>query len=226
MADRKTDRPDTTGLDPHDLEWLNGDEHHQHEPARDDGRVEKIGHHVAEIMKILDLDLDDDNLKDTPTRVAKMYLELFRSLDLSEGPRVTVFDNEEGYSSMVTVKDIPFYSMCAHHFVPFFGLAHVAYLPDRKIVGLSKIARVVKHYARMPQIQERMTGQIADYLNDQLAPEGVYVYLEARHLCMEMRGIESHGGKTVTSEFRGCFAKHEVRQEFLDLLKIAKWEGH
>ena len=127
---------------------------------------------------------------------------------------------------MVTVKDIPFYSMCAHHFVPFFGVAHVAYIPTEKIVGLSKIARIVKFYSRMPQIQERMTEQIADYIEEQLEPRGTYVVIEARHLCMEMRGIEAQGGKTVTSALRGCFAKPEIRQEFLDLLKIARWEGH
>lgn len=193
--------------------------------ANGDGRIETIAYHVEQILRTLKLDLSDDNLKDTPQRVAKMYLEIFSSLDEGTEPKITVFDNEEHYSSMVTVKDIPFYSMCAHHLVPFFGLAHVAYIPTEKIVGLSKLARIVKFYARRPQIQERMTEQISACLEDKLEPRGTYVVIEARHLCMEMRGIEAHGGKTVTSALSGCFAKPEIRQEFLDLLKIANWEG-
>lgn len=195
-------------------------------PPVDYERLEAIAHHVGEIMKLLRLDLSDGNLKDTPTRVAKMYLELFASLEVGREPKITVFDNKERYSAMVTIKDIPFYSMCAHHFVPFFGVAHVAYIPTTKIVGLSKIPRIVKFYSRMPQLQERMTEQIADYIEKKLEPRGTYVVIEARHLCMEMRGVESEGTKTVTSALRGCFAKPEIRQEFLDLLKIARWEGH
>ncbi len=189
-------------------------------------RIEKLAYHVSEIMKLLHLDLRDGNLLDTPERVAKLYLEVFSSLDESREPRITVFDNEERYSSMVTVKDIPFYSMCAHHFIPFFGVAHVAYIPTAKIIGLSKIPRIVKFYSRMPQLQERLTEQIANYLDEKLEPRGTYVVMEGRHLCMEMRGIESNGAKTVTSALRGCFAKPEIREEFLDLLKIARWEGH
>ncbi len=189
------------------------------------GRIETIAYHMSEILKTLDLDLTDDNLRDTPRRVAKMYLEVFSSLQVGTEPKITVFDNEEHYSSMVTVKDIPFYSMCAHHLVPFFGVAHVAYIPTDKIVGLSKIARIVKFYARMPQIQERMTEQISAFLEEKLRPRGTYVVIEARHLCMEMRGIESHGGKTVTSALSGVFAKPETRHEFLGLLGIANWQG-
>ena len=189
-------------------------------------QFEKVAHHFSEIMRALNLDLTDDNLLDTPRRVAKMYQEIFSSLREGSEPRITVFENEEHYSSMVTVKDIPFYSMCAHHFLPFFGVAHVAYIPTAKIVGLSKIARIVEFYARQPQVQERMTEQIVEYIDDKLNPRGCYVVVEGRHLCMEMRGVESHDSKTVTSALRGCFAKPEIRQEFLDLLKIAKWEGH
>ena len=195
-------------------------------PPTDFELIEKLAHHMSEIMKLLNLDLSDGNLLDTPERVAKMYLEVFGSLQEGREPRITVFDNEERYSSMVTIKDIPFYSMCAHHFVPFFGVAHVAYIPTAKIVGLSKIPRIVKFYSRMPQLQERLTEQIANYLDEKLQPRGTYVVMEARHLCMEMRGIESNGAKTVTSALRGCFAKPEIREEFLDLLKIARWEGH
>lgn len=193
--------------------------------APEGGTIERISFHVAEILKALNLDLNDDNLKNTPERVARMYLEIFSSLQIGNEPSITVFENQEQYSSMVTVKDIPFYSMCAHHLVPFFGVAHVAYIPTEKIVGLSKIARIVKFYARMPQIQERMTEQISAYLDDKLEPRGTYVVIEARHLCMEMRGIEAHGGKTITSALSGVFGKPEIRQEFLDIVKIAKWEG-
>jgi GTP cyclohydrolase I len=189
-------------------------------------RFEAIARHVKDIMELLHLDLSDDSLRSTPNRVARMYLEIFSSLEKGREPKITVFENTEAYSSMVTVKDIPFYTMCAHHFVPFFGVAHVAYIPTNKIVGLSKIPRIVKFYSRMPQLQERLTEQIANYIDQKLEPRGTYVVIEARHLCMEMRGIESEGSKTVTSALRGCFAKPEIRQEFLDLLKIARWEGH
>jgi GTP cyclohydrolase I len=195
-------------------------------PPTDYERIEKLAFHVSEVMRLLNLDLTDGNLVDTPNRVAKMYLEVFGSLEEGREPRITVFDNDEHYSSMVTIKDIPFYSTCAHHFVPFFGVAHVAYIPTTKIIGLSKIPRIVKFYSRMPQLQERLTEQIANYLDEKLEPRGTYVVMEARHLCMEMRGIESSGAKTVTSALRGCFAKPEIREEFLDLLKIARWEGH
>jgi GTP cyclohydrolase IA len=210
-----------------DIQRIDLDEEHDNGfvPPPDDGVIEKLSYHVHEILQTLNCDLSDDNFKDTPARVAKMYLEVFSSLQVGNEPKVTVFDNEERYSSMVTVKDIPFYSMCAHHLVPFFGVAHVAYIPTDKIVGLSKIARIVKFYARLPQIQERMTEQISAFLEDKLHPRGTYVVIEARHLCMEMRGIEAHGGKTVTSALSGVFAKPEIRQEFLDLLKIANWEG-
>ena len=219
--------PDTATAGRTDLEWSDDDEQGNGIiPALEDGRLEQIAEHVRAIMTLLNLDLDDGNLKDTPARVARMYGEVFRSLQAESEPEITVFQNDGHYRSMVTVKDIPFYSMCAHHLVPFFGRAHVAYIPGDKIAGLSKIARVVKHYSRMPQIQERMTGQIADFLEDRLDPRGVYVVLEARHLCMEMRGIESHGGKTVTSEYRGCFDDTQIRGEFLDLLEVARWEGH
>ena len=194
-------------------------------PAYDPECFEKIAYHFTEIMNALNLDLEDDNLKDTPRRVAKMYQEVFASLKEGQEPKITVFDNEENYNSMVTVKDIPFYSMCAHHFLPFFGVAHVAYMPTDKIVGISKLARIVKFYARLPQIQERMTQQVADYIDEKLKPRGVYVVVEGRHMCMEMRGIESHDSKTVTSALRGSFAKPETRQEFLSLLHNSRWDG-
>ena len=194
-------------------------------PIYDPESFEKVAYHFAEIMKALKLDLDDDNLKDTPRRVARMYQEVFASLQEGREPRITVFENQENYNSMVTVKDIPFYSMCAHHFLPFFGVAHVAYIPTDKIVGLSKIARIVEFYARLPQVQERLTEQIADFIDEKLQPRGVYVVAEGRHMCMEMRGVEAHDSRTVTSALRGSFAKPEIRQEFLSLLHNSRWEG-
>jgi len=188
-------------------------------------RSQIIAGHVTGIMQALDLDLTDENLRDTPRRVAEMYLEVFSSLKDGTEPKITVFDNTEHYSSMVTVRDIPFYSMCAHHFVPFFGIAHVGYIPTDKIVGLSKIARIVGFYSRRPQIQERMAEQVVDFLQDRLSPEGVMVVLEARHMCMEMRGVKSAGAKTMTDAIRGSFHKLEVRSEFLNLLKTTRWDG-
>jgi GTP cyclohydrolase I len=119
---------------------------------------------------------------------------------------------------MVMEKDIPFYSMCAHHFVPFYGHAHAAYIPNERIVGLSKIPRIVEFYARRPQLQERLTEQIAGFLFEKLAPQGVMVVIEARHLCVEMRGVKKPGASTVTSAIRGIFFDRPVREEFLDLL--------
>ncbi len=180
--------------------------------------VEKISFHIREVIKTLGLDTSDPNLKDTHTRVAKMYLEMFRGLDNGNEPKITCFPNDEGYSNMVMVKDITFYSMCAHHLVPFFGKAHVAYIPTDHILGISKMARIVEFYARRPQVQERMTEQIITFLEEKLSPLGAMVVVEARHLCMEMRGVEKPEALTTTSAIRGCFLDKPVREEFLDLL--------
>ena len=147
-----------------------------------------------------------------------MYLELFAGLSEGAEPRVTFFPNEERYTSMVMEKDIPFYSLCSHHFVPFYGHAHVAYIPNESIVGLSKMARIVEFYARRPQLQERLTEQIASFMAEKLDPQGVMVVIEARHLCVEMRGVKKPGALTVTSAIRGIFNTKPVREEFLDLL--------
>ncbi len=182
-------------------------------------KIERISHHVAEIMKILDLDLKDPNLRDTPRRFAHMYLEIFQGLNEDNEPDLTVFPNEDGVDQMVVMTDIPFYSMCAHHLLPFWGRAHVAYIPTDQIVGLSKLARMVEYHARRPQIQERLTNQVVRYLEDQLNPRGSMVVLEARHLCMEMRGVEKPGTWTITSAVRGIFKKERAtREEFMDLL--------
>jgi GTP cyclohydrolase I len=147
-----------------------------------------------------------------------MYLEIFRGLEDQSEPVITCFPNSEGYSNMVIVKDIAFFSVCSHHMIPFFGKAHVAYIPGEKIVGLSKIARMVEFFARRPQLQERLTEQVVDFLEAKLEPEGSIVVMEARHLCMEMRGVEKPGALTTTSALRGCFDQPRVREEFFQHL--------
>jgi GTP cyclohydrolase I len=181
-------------------------------------QVRKISQHVRGILEALELDMSDPNLVETDVRVAHMYLELFHGLKEGAEPRVTTFPNDENYSSMVMETKIPFYSMCAHHLVPFYGHAHIAYIPKDRILGLSKLARIVEFYARRPQLQERMTEQIVGYIEEKLCPQGSMVVVEARHLCMEMRGVKKHGVETVTSAIRGIFHTRAVREEFLDLL--------
>ncbi len=182
-------------------------------------RAEEIARHVRGILKALDLDLTDPNLADTDLRVAKMYLEMFHGLAQGAEPKVTTFPNEEGYSHMVMEKQIPFYSMCAHHLVPFYGHAHIAYIPRDRILGLSKFSRILEFYAKRPQLQERITEQVVTFLDEQLQPQGAMVVIEARHLCVEMRGVKKPGAMTVTSALRGIFHQRQVREEFLDLLR-------
>ena len=187
-------------------------------PASEAQKIREISSRMQEILEILGLDPTDPNLTETPERVAKMYLEMFQGLSEGSEPKITVFPNDEGYQAMVMEKDVPFYSLCSHHFVPFYGHAHVAYIPNDSIVGLSKISRIVEFYARRPQLQERLTEQIAEFLASRLNPQGVMVVIEARHLCVEMRGVKKPGALTVTSAIRGIFYNRPVREEFLDLL--------
>jgi GTP cyclohydrolase I len=181
-------------------------------------KIQEISAHMRRIIELLGLDLADPNLAGTPERVAKMYLEMFHGLSEGAQPRITIFPNNEHYTAMVMEMDIPFYSMCSHHFVPFYGHAHLAYIPNEKIIGLSKMPRIVEFYAQRPQLQERLTEQIAGFLEAQLGPQGVMVVIEARHLCVEMRGVKKPGAVTVTSAIRGIFFNKPVREEFLDLL--------
>jgi len=190
------------------------------EPATQE-KIDQIAHHVRGILTNLGLDLNDPNLAETDQRVAKMYIEMFRGLDEGAEPKVTTFPNEEGYSHMVMETRIPFYSMCAHHLVPFYGHAHIAYIPRDQILGLSKFARILEFYAKRPQLQERLTEQVVTYLEENLHPLGAMVVIEARHLCVEMRGVKKPGAVTVTSALRGIFHQKPVREEFLDLLRHA-----
>lgn len=181
-------------------------------------RLDRIAGHVRAILGELGLDLADANLRDTDQRVARLYAEMFSGLREGSRPQVTTFPNEEGYRAMVMEKEIPFYSMCAHHLVPFYGHAHMAYIPNDRILGLSKFARILEFYAKRPQLQERLTEQVVAFLEQELRPQGAMVVIEARHLCVEMRGVKKPGAVTVTSAIRGTFYKKEVREEFLDLL--------
>jgi GTP cyclohydrolase I len=181
--------------------------------------IERVAEHMTAIMGELNLDLDDPNFSETPERVAKMYMEMFHGLREGSEPKVTTFPNEGDYHHMVIEKEIPFYSMCAHHFVPFYGHAHIGYIPESRIVGLSKLPRILEFYAKRPQLQERLTEQVAEFLWSTLKPQGVMVVIEARHLCVEMRGVKKAGAMTTTSALRGCFADRKVREEFLALLR-------
>ncbi|HEY4567025.1 GTP cyclohydrolase I FolE [Planococcaceae bacterium Storch 2/2-2] len=181
----------------------------------------KIEEAVTMILEAVGEEPDREGLLDTPKRVAKMYAEVFEGLH--KDPRdyfETVF--HEDHKEVVLVKDIPFYSMCEHHLVPFFGHAHVAYIPNEEgvVAGLSKLARAVDTTAKRPQLQERITSTVADALEEMLQPEGVYVVVEAEHLCMTMRGIKKPGAKTVTTVARGVFETDDVkRQEILSFIR-------
>ena len=180
-------------------------------------RIERA---IKEILIAIGEDPERDGLRDTPARVARAYAEQFAGLGMRPADVLsTVFDAD--HDEMVLVKDIEVYSTCEHHLVPFFGRAHVGYIPNEKgqITGLSKLARLVDLYARRPQVQERMTSQIADALMDNLEPRGVVVIIEAEHLCMSMRGVRKPGAKTVTSAVRGCFLNSKsTRAEAMSLL--------
>jgi GTP cyclohydrolase IA len=188
------------------------------EPS-DEPRTVVVADRFRDVMEALGLDLADPNLVDTPLRVARAYRELFAGLQAGAEPELRSFPNTEGYSQIVAVTGIPFHSLCAHHFLPFFGTAHLAYLPGDRVVGLSKLARVLEYCARRPQIQERLTEQVIDLLERRLRPAGTMVVIEARHFCMEMRGVAKPGAVTTTSAWRGAFADARARQEFLDILE-------
>jgi GTP cyclohydrolase I len=175
---------------------------------------------VRELLIAVGEDPDRAGLRDTPARVARAYAETFAGLWQDPGDVLTTTFDED-HDEMVLVKDIPMYSTCEHHLVPFHGVAHIGYIPglDGRVTGLSKLARLVEVYARRPQVQERMTGQIADALNDVLKPRGVLVVLEAEHLCMAMRGVRKPGSTTVTSAVRGIFRDNSAtRAEAMSLV--------
>lgn len=182
--------------------------------------AEKVSYHFHELLGAIGEDPDREGLVDTPARVARMYAEIFTGLTEDPGKHMDVFFTAS-HDELVLVKDIPLYSMCEHHFLPFYGHAHVAYIPrGGKVVGISKLARVTEGFARRPQLQERLTTQIAECINNKLNPLGVAVIIEAEHMCMTMRGIRKPGSRTITSAVRGIFqTRPETRAELLSLIK-------
>lgn len=182
----------------------------------DEQKITKIQEHFTAIMETLGLDLTDDSLSQTPKRVAKMYVkDIFSGLNPANKPSVTLFENKYGYSQMLVERNISLYSMCEHHFVPIIGKAHVAYMANGKVIGLSKIHRMVKYYAKRPQVQERLTKQIAEALKSTLGIEDVAVAIDARHMCVECRGVEDVTSSTITSSLSGEFLNQSTRSEFL-----------
>ena len=172
----------------------------------DENKIEHIAFHFREIMETLGLDLKDDSLQGTPMRVAKMYVqEIFSGLDPKNKPKVALFDNKYQYNNMLIEKDITFYSNCEHHFVPIIGKAHLAYISGGKVIGLSKLNRLVQYYAKRPQVQERLTNQIAKELQSVLETEDVAVIIDAKHLCVSSRGIKDETSSTITSFYGGAF---------------------
>lgn len=187
----------------------------------DDEKIAIISAHFKEIMQTLGLDLSDDSLKGTPLRVAKMYVkEMFWGLNPALKPKVSNFKNKYQYQQILVEKDINFYTHCEHHFVPFFGKAHVAYIPNGKVIGLSKLNRMVEYFAKRPQVQERMTMQISKALQEALGTSNVAVIVNAKHLCVASRGIKDDTSNTTTAEYSGDFTDEKVKEELHRLLSI------
>lgn len=187
----------------------------------DEEKMNKIEFHFKEIMETLGLDLTDDSLKGTPKRVAKMYVqEIFSGLNPEHKPKIALFENKYKYQQMLVEKDITFYSNCEHHFVPIFGKAHLAYISAGQVIGLSKLNRIVNYFAKRPQVQERLTIQIANEMKRALKTEDVAVLIDAKHLCVSSRGIKDNNSATVTSYYGGRFAEDSVRKEFLNYLSL------
>ena len=171
---------------------------------------------AADLLDALGADTSSESLDDTPRRIAAMYAELLNPAPFN----ATTFPNDGGYDELVVAREIPFHSLCEHHLLPFVGVAHVAYLPGERILGLSKLARVVDYFARSLQVQERLTTQVSDWLQRELEPKGVGVVIEAEHMCMSLRGVQKHGATTVTSALHGLVRDDpRTRQEFLSLTK-------
>jgi GTP cyclohydrolase I len=185
----------------------------------DDTKIELIEKHFRHIMEIMGLDLTDDSLKGTPKRVAKMYIkEVFSGLDPKNKPAVALFENRYKYDQMLVEKDITVFSNCEHHFVPIYGKAHVAYISSGKVIGLSKLNRIVEYYSKRPQVQERLTVQIANELKKALNTEDIAVVIDARHMCVQSRGVRDSGSSTVTAYYGGKFEEEATRKEFLSYL--------
>lgn len=187
----------------------------------DEEKIEIIQQHFKTIMETLGLDLTDDSLKGTPKRVAKMYVkEIFNGLNPANKPSVALFENKYQYNQMLVEKNISFYSNCEHHFVPIIGKAHVAYISSGKVIGLSKLNRLVEYFAKRPQVQERLTMQIGKELQKVLNTQDVAVVIDAKHLCVASRGVEDDTSSTVTAFYGGAFNTDEKKREFLQFLEL------
>ncbi len=197
-------------------------------PMRDDAfvltdseKIEAIEQHFESIMNIMGLDLTDDSLRGTPHRVAKMYIkEIFQGLNPANKPRMALFENKYKYNEMLVEKNISFYSNCEHHFVPIIGKAHVSYISNGQVIGLSKLNRLVQYYAKRPQVQERLTMQIGKDLQEILGTQDVAVVIDAKHLCVASRGVEDDTSSTVTAFYGGAFKQEERKTEFLRYLEL------
>jgi GTP cyclohydrolase I len=213
----------------YDLHEQIGDEHiltSIETPMRDDAfaltdaeKIDEIATHFKAIMEALGLDLTDDSLQGTPYRVAKMYVqEIFSGLNPANKPKIALFENKYQYNEMLVEKNISFYSNCEHHFVPIMGKAHVAYISNGKVIGLSKLNRIVQYFSKRPQVQERLTVQIGEELKRVLGSEDVAVIIDAKHLCVSSRGIKDESSATVTSFYSGKFNDEAVKREFFQYL--------
>ena len=189
--------------------------------ATDEEKIAAIAPHFKAIMEILGMDLRDDSLRGTPLRVAKMYVkELFQGLNPANMPSMTLFENKFQYNEMLVEKNINFYTNCEHHFVPFFGKAHVAYISSGKVIGLSKLNRLVEYFSKRPQVQERLTMQIGKALQTVLQTQDVAVMMDAKHLCVSSRGVKDDSSNTITSFFGGKFQDEQKKMEFLKYIDI------
>ena len=187
----------------------------------DDEKIAAIEPHFKAIMEILGMDLNDDSLRGTPLRVAKMYVkELFQGLNPANMPSMTLFENKFQYNEMLVEKNINFYTNCEHHFVPFFGKAHVAYISSGKVIGLSKLNRLVEYFSKRPQVQERLTMQIGKALQTVLQTQDVAVMMDAKHLCVSSRGVKDDSSNTITNFFGGKFQEENTKLEFLKYIEM------
>ncbi len=186
----------------------------------DEEKIKKISEYFSKIMETMGLDLTDDSLSGTPQRVAKLFIkDLFKGLNQSNKPKISTFDNKYRYHQMLVEKNITLYSNCEHHFLPIVGKAHVAYIPKDRVIGLSKINRIVDYYARRPQVQERLALQILDEMKRALQTEDVAVYIDAIHMCVSSRGASDQSSSTVTVEYSGQFKKEAIKDEFFTYIK-------
>ena len=187
----------------------------------DSEKIHGIEFHFREIMQLLGLDLTDDSLRGTPRRVAKMYIkEIFSGLDPVNKPAITLFENKYKYDQMLIEKNITLYSNCEHHFVPIYGMAHIAYISNGRIIGLSKLNRIVQYFAKRPQVQERLTKQIGTEIQSILGTEDVAVVIDAKHMCVCARGVSDSNSSTITSFYGGKFLRGQEKNEFLNYLSL------